>query len=296
MRALNSRNVASLLAILGCVASLPSAHAQSAQADATVETCAQAYTAGQEARLKGDRLQAIERFSVCSAASCPSVVVQDCSRWLREVQAELASVRFVAQDPKGARLSSVDVYLGDEMVTLGNDGTALVPPGKQEFRFEAPDYQPARVERSLAVGERDVVIVAVLTPVASSRPSEPTTHETEATVSEQPPKQASSGGVPVASIVLGSIGVVSLAVGTGFGLSARSKYHELESTCHSDCPAEEADVVSQRALIADIALATGAITLGAALFIYFQRDDSSSVAVGIAPGPGGAQGRLRASF
>jgi hypothetical protein len=270
------------------------AQAQSATGQPSVEACAQAYSAGQEERLKGNRLEAIERFAVCAAASCPGVVVQDCSRWLTEVQAELASVRFVIRDHGGQRLESVDVYLDNEAVTLGSDGTALVPPGKHEFRFEAPAHYPATVERSLRVGERDAVINVLLAPVTGPAPQDDAQARSSGA---QPGKdQPSGGGVPPASIIVGSLGVVALGVAVGFGVSAGSDYRALEKECAPDCTSGQASSVSRKTMIADVALVTGAVALGAALWIYFDRDDSRGVALGVAPTPTGPQGRLRASF
>jgi hypothetical protein len=296
-----------LLAALGCLAVPASAHAQSSS-DATVEVCVQAYTAGQEERLRGNRLKAIERLGVCSAPACPKVVVSDCKRWLREVQAELASVRFEARDEAGNEIPSLDVHLGEQKLTPGGDGWALVPPGQHEFRLVAPGFHPSTVHRSLGVGDREVVITVVLMPVSPPQASKPPARkppgaretsnsgETSASTETSTADESSSKGLPAASVVTGAVGVVSLGVALGFGISARSAYQDLEKNCAPDCSAARAETVSSKAMVADIALVTGTLALGAAIWIYIQSDESHDVAIGVAPGPRGTQAHLRTTF
>jgi len=282
---------------LSSAAGLPSAHAQSAPAaQSTVAACAQSYSAGQEERLRGNRLEAIEHFELCSASSCPDVVVRDCSRWLREVRAELASVRFVIRDPAGHRLDSAEVTMNDEALTLRSDGSALVPPGEHRFRFEAPGHHPTTIEHKLGVGERGVEMNVVLMPLRQRRQSPEPAQRERAPARAATEDGGSAGGVPVASIVAGSVGAIALGVGIGFGVSARSNYYKLERECAPNCSPAAAENVSRKAMIADVALATGVIAVGAAFWIYFAHDDSGDTAVGIGPGPDGSQARLRATF
>jgi hypothetical protein len=153
------------------------------------------------------------------------------------------------------------------------------------------------IERTLGVGEKNAAITVALEPVPPAAPQEgaPERATREPPTRDQP-ASSSDSGVPTASIVVGSVGVIALGVAVGFGVSAGSDYRALEKDCAPGCSSGQTEGVSRKARIADIARATGAVALGAALWIYFDRDDSRAVAIGISPTPTGPQGRLRASF
>jgi hypothetical protein len=211
----------------------------SARAEPAVDVgaCTKAYDAGQEERLAQHREEAIAHFNLCSNPSCPAVVVEDCSRWLREAQAEVAAE---SQPPAFAT----------------EEPTAVAVPE------EAPRPDPA------------------VTSHAAPLPRAP----------------AASEGVPTGSVVLGAVALVSFGVGAGFGISASSDYHRLEESCAPNCEDAKTRSVSRKLLVADIALVTGAVALGAAVWVYVARGEARTVSFGVVPAVDGAHGQLRATF
>src|SRR5580704_14253945 len=67
-------------------------------------SCIAADTDGQSLRLAGKLLQARKRLAVCSAASCPTIVRDDCVERIADLEAAQPTVVFTATNGEGRSL------------------------------------------------------------------------------------------------------------------------------------------------------------------------------------------------
>jgi hypothetical protein len=69
------------------------------------DPCLTAPVDGQKLHKAGKLVEARDRFAVCARNTCPGEIVQDCTRWSREIDEALPSVVMAAQDPEGGDLA-----------------------------------------------------------------------------------------------------------------------------------------------------------------------------------------------
>ena len=62
----------------------------------TPEECVAAYEGAQKHRNELRLVEAAQALSVCSAASCPELMVDECATWHEEVQRDTPTVRIAA--------------------------------------------------------------------------------------------------------------------------------------------------------------------------------------------------------
>lgn len=251
-----------------------------AMAEDRAQTCATAYAKGQDDRLAGRLFDARSAFLLCAQASCSPRIASDCARWAQEVEADLPTARVLVTDAAGRALTSVRVFV--DGVELGHEqwSTPIVlEAGPHLLRFESPGLEAAEAPIALRPTDRELLVRVTLR--APAPPPEP--HRAPA-----------RREIPVASIVLAGVGAVALGTTAYFGLSARSRYHQLEDTCAPRCTRDAADAVSDRALVADIALVTSLAAFGAAAWIHWSQSPRTALAV--TPRVGGGSAALRLTF
>ena len=79
-----------------------------------------------------------ERLLVCTAASCPGEIRDECGRRMGELTAAMPSVVFDVKDAQGGDLTAVRVSVdGALLVDHLGAGAVEVDPGEHTFRFEA---------------------------------------------------------------------------------------------------------------------------------------------------------------
>jgi hypothetical protein len=262
------------------------------RAEEEVEACSNAYTFGQEERLAGHLYSAQKQFDLCANPSCPRAIVSDCERWTREVVSDLPTVLIRTTTASGQAVPRLKVTVDGAAVSPSQ----LVNPfvldaGQHVLRFEAPGYEPLEIEPSLRARDHEVLISAVLRPialVASPSPQLPSPHQ----------PSAPSAGLPVAALTFAGVGVVALGTSIFFGVSAKNKYDDLKASCAPDCETSQAYAVHTKAVISDVALATSITAFGAAAYFYFSREPekAGTTALGVEPVLDGARARLRVSF
>jgi hypothetical protein len=118
--------------------------------------------------------------------------------------------------------------------------------------------------------------------------------------SERAPNRDSGSGhaLPAAAIAFAGVGVVALGSSLVFGLSAKSKYDNLKTTCAPTCAESQVDSVHTKAVVSDVALATSALAFGMAAYFYFsaEPEKAGATALAVEPSLNGARARLRVSF
>jgi hypothetical protein len=223
----------------------------SARGDSQTNACIAAHADGQVLQNNHQLMAARERFLTCSAEGCPNLVRNDCVQFSQQVDASLPSVVLAAVTAGEHDVSGVAVTLDGKPWVSQVDGRMLpLDPGQHRLTFRAPDGRSREYFVVAREGEKARRVVARFdTGVALPEPADRTT----------------TSGVPTASYVFGGVGVLALASFGYFALRGRST-----QSCAPRCTSEEVDRLHSQYLTADISLAVGLVSLGAATYFFFD--------------------------
>ena len=257
-------------------------------AEPTKQECVAANENAQDLRRAGKLRDARTQLAVCTAGSCPAAVREDCARRLREVENALPSVVFVAKDRNGRDLSAVRVTMDGEPLVEKLDGTGIaIDPGEHRFAFAAVGLRPATSTIVVREGDSDRPLRIVLES-AAPRPAPVET-----------PAAGSDGGARRAlGATLAILGVGGVAVGSVFGLLAKSTYDNARSECPtgvlSQCPVQatqataDKDSADGQAVVSTVAFIGGGVLLATGAILFFTAPKAGgAVTVGAAVGGGG---------
>jgi hypothetical protein len=251
--------------------------------------CITAFEEAQMKRATSRLVEAQQHLLECSRPTCGSALMIECTQMYTEVERALPSVVLSAKaEGSHVDLSAVEVLINGRPFAVSLDGRPIpVNPGEYELTFNAPGY--AALKRRIVIGTGDkyrqisVVIPAAqpASPVAVLAPSAPA------------PAPRAATGVPVASYVLGGVGVAGLGTFAVLRIVANSDFDTLKEGCASQgCPDSDISRLRQKYLFSHIALGTGvAAAAGAVLWYVLERGESPSseqgVTVGFEPVRGG---------
>lgn len=287
--------VTTLAASLAGATSQPgTAHAQDA-----AEKCSSAYEDAQRQRLKGEFIEAARAAQVCSQAECNSLIVQECIRLYEQLQQDTPSMVFSAHNGKGEELFDVKVQVDGQLVTERLDGRPIeLNPGPHTFHFEAEGLPPVEAKHTARVGDRNRLLEIVLgKPEPQQTKPEPQPISTPVAPPPEPPKKKAT--IPVASWVLGGVGVLGLAGFGYFRLAATKDYNDYGRTCSPRCNPDDVDKIHSKFQLSYVSLGVGAAALGgAALLFVVTRDKQGSPdsQVGLVPTYDGAKAQWQAHF
>jgi hypothetical protein len=227
-------------------------------------TCASAFEETQRLRNASRYLDANLEVLKCSNPDCGAVLSEECGRLHSELQAATPSVVFAARDKRGNELSNVTVRIDQESTAIPLDGKPVViDPGSHIFSFWAAGHEAHSQQVVILTGEHFRAISVVLDP-ANAKGSDSGSNLSSSTV-EQP----SSRPPPVASYVLGGVGLIGLSAAVVLRISGANDFDELSETCKPTCSTSAVDDVRRKYLFSNIALAVGAAASVAAVAIYF---------------------------
>ena len=213
--------------------------------------CVAIYEDALEKKKSGALTQAHTRFAECTKPSCPGPVREECAGQARRLAQVIPTVVPAAKTSSGRELVEVRVLADGKLLTerLSGRGHRL-DPGPHTFRFEAAELPPVEVSVVLAEGERLRRIEAVFDAGTTAAGAQP---------------------IPLATWILGGVGVAGLIGFTYFGLSGLSQESDLESqNCEPRCSTDATDDIERTYLFADISLAIGVAALGGATYVYFS--------------------------
>jgi hypothetical protein len=108
-------------------------------ADPTMSECLSANESA--IKLRGDHKlrQARDQALTCSASTCPGEVRETCQLRVRDLNAAIPTIVFLAKDAAGQDIVAVKVLMDGEPIGDRLDGTAIaVDPGQHKFSFGAP--------------------------------------------------------------------------------------------------------------------------------------------------------------
>jgi hypothetical protein len=255
-------------ALLGAVV-LVSASASAQEAPAALNAASE-LAAAPKAECVGqlDRAQSLQTarklrdarasYVSCSAVTCPELVREDCSKSLVELDAATPSIVFSARTD-GHDVTDARVLLDGEAVASALDGHAVtLDPGAHVVRFERAGAGVSEVRLVAREGEKNRAVSAAF---VSSTPLSP----------EKP--KVESGRFPLLPAVLGGTGLLALGGSFYVRLSADSQADHLRSSCAPSCDQSSRDALSDKLVVANVALGVGIgfIALAAATWLFDPR-------------------------
>jgi len=214
-----------------------------------------------------------------------------------QLQKELALVT-IDVELEARKIAGLQVRCGPVPVDISL-GTITVPvdPGEVTVEASAPGYLPWKRQLNVDAKGRGTVSIPVLTSDGSSpapAPSPTALGVAPAAVSAEPapggtPPATSStadsegSSVPVASIVLGSVGIVGLGVGSYFGVKAMNDADDANELCpDGKCTSQRGeDLMSDArtsATVSNIAFGVGVAALVTGVVLYFAAPDADETA------------------
>jgi hypothetical protein len=261
------------LAAVGLLAAASSLATPSRAADKV--RCTAAYEQAQELR-RQDKLSAARSQLMICEQTCPRMLTADCTRWRKEVEVLMPTVRLRASDGQGHPVDARVMIDGALLLGKLVDEPVPVDSGDHTFRFEGASGLSTEVHVSLHGGEKGQEIEGVLAPPAPA------------------PAAASAPGtippIPTPSWILAAVGGVGLGLGAVLSIKGHLDASHLQSTCAPACaPADVASIATQY----DVAWAgagIGVAALAAAVVLWgpWQRGAPARGGLYVAPTLGGA--------
>jgi hypothetical protein len=184
--------------------------------------CLDAVSKGQPLRDAHQLVEARDQFQICARAECPARLRTDCASWLSDIERTVPTVVLSAKDGAGRDVADVKVTVDYKPFVDRLDGHAIaVDPGMRTFRFLRSDGSVVTEQALIKEGEKARNVSVVLLGGASSDGSRvPVSHEAGGVTPDAP---TPGGTARAVGLVLGVVGVVTLAVGFGVALDAKSK-------------------------------------------------------------------------
>jgi hypothetical protein len=254
-----------------------------AQPKVTAQQCNSAYESAQVSR-KARKLRAARQdLLLCSQSQCPGPIAADCGPWLREVESALPSVVVVARDASGADVTALKVSVDGAVLASHLTGEPIdVDPGEHTFVFE-PEHG-AKVEQKLLVnvGEKHrIVQVAVRSEPPAPLPPGPVP------IKDTPhPADEERHGSFVPGIVVGVVGVASLAASLGLYFNAKSAADGLRATCAPNCNPSDVDALRTKGIASDVTFGVGVAGIGTGvLLMILLRPQPAKVTTGFRAWP-----------
>ena len=149
---------------------LPSARAAESTKDPK-QVCLDASERGQNERDEGTYRAARESFLACARPSCPRVVLDSCTQWLRELEESAPTLVLGAKDEHGNDLTDVRALFDGNRFADVLDGKPLVADtGEHVLRFERDGYESVEQRLVVRAGERARLITVTMVPVPPPAP------------------------------------------------------------------------------------------------------------------------------
>lgn len=291
-----------------------------AEADAAKDQCVDANAKAQDLRREGKFSAAREQLRQCTAASCPAMVRNDCTKRLDELENAQPTIAFEAKDASGSDVSAVKVTVDGQPLADNLDGTALqVDRGSHVFTFTVAGSPP--VTRTFVLtegdkGRREKIVLggAAPTPVPPPAAPERIGPSPAALAGASPaatPEPVSTGGTGgtegmgaqrILGLVGAGIGVAGIAVGSVFGAMAFSEKSQQTTDCgsagcgnsgHALALSANSTGMTDSTISTASFIAGGALLVGGAILFFtggHSTDKSAPSAMILVPSvaPGGA--------
>jgi hypothetical protein len=214
---------------------------------------------------------------------------------------------------KDTTTPGIEIQRDGVAVTQAEWGVAIpVDPGQHVVAASAPGKKRWEAKVNIAAGAptttvevaalEDAPVVAPSTVAPAPAPA-PTVPPLLPPPSEQPHDSSAGGSQRTLGAIVGGVGILGLAVGTAFVLSAKSKYDSSLNDCVQGTPnvcnpagVSERNSARTSGDIASVAFGVGLVAVASGVVLWFTAPSGRSDAarVGFVPTPGGAL--LRGEF
>jgi hypothetical protein len=274
------------------------------------QACIAAAEQGQSQRDDGQYREARASFLACAQDSCPKVVMQSCTKWLRELDESAPSIVLSAKDSHGEDLTDVKVTFDGAPFATELDGKPIeADTGEHVLRFEREGSNPVEVKLLLRAGEKARVVSVVLRSAGAGTETPP------------PPPEPVMSAHHVTSGVLFIGGLAAAGVGTYFLLKSIDDGHRADgirgappisgsrNACQSTAPASQSACTSLNGAVQSqhddqkiamgLYIGGGALVLGAVItWLAWPRAGSAEPqpTAAIVPIPGGAAASFSGTF
>lgn len=250
-------------------ASEPSADTTGSSEHPDTAACLAAHVKAQSLKKDTRFKEAQEQLLICSSASCPGPVIEDCGEWIGELDRRTPSLAFsVTLD--GVESQEARVTLNGVLVT-DREGITKVDPGRHVVRVELAPFEP----REQVVFARDGGGTQVVDFKFESEKSSPDVME-----SYSSPPESTTRPTPVIVYPLLGLSAAGFAGFGVFGLIGNQRKAELEKECEPSCSDKQLQPMKNAYLIGDISLAVGAASLLSAAIVYLARPERATAAPG----------------
>lgn len=239
------------------------------------DDCAQAFENAQKLRKDGKLKAAAEASIACSQPSCPTFIAKECTNVYSEVQSSLPSFTVRATEGRDKLITDVAVYLDGELLTKTIDGRAVpVDPGVHDFRFVSKDKPEQSLKVLVAEGEKNKIVSVDFAPPETK--SETPNLSIAAPVAPADVPKEHKQGPPLASYVLGGIGVVAIGAGVVFRLVADKDYDDAERSCSPGCSKSTTDSIDLKYNLSIASFAVGGAAVASAAVVWLVKGSGSS--------------------
>jgi hypothetical protein len=184
--------------------------APSDKSDKDKKACLDAAERGQSLRDDGKYLDARESFLSCARDVCPRILVQSCTRWLRDLDQDAPTIVLGAKNEEGKDVIDVKVSVdGESFATVLDGKPLLADSGRHVLRFERDGSIPVEQEVVLRAGEKARLVSVVLrsvNPPATTPGPTTTTDSMAAEAKPAPPEPLfSPRHVTAGALALGAV-------------------------------------------------------------------------------------------
>jgi hypothetical protein len=177
----------------------------------------------------------------------------------------------------------------DKLATKLEGKSVPVDPGKRIFRFEREGAPPIEQEVVIKQGEKNRKVAV------SWKAAAPSTDG---------PTEGGDVSISPGTWVLGGIGLAGLTVFGVLGGLALSEKSDAEETCAPSCADSVVDSIRAKLIVADVSLAVGVASLGAAVVLgvlsamdgQAEASPKAALRLDLAPAEGGAIGVVSGTF
>jgi hypothetical protein len=206
-----------------------------AEASDQKQACLAAADSGQSLRDDGHYSTARDQFLTCARDTCPKIVHDQCTEWLRQLDDAMPTVVFAAKDGHGNDVSGARVFSGSKLVTGNLDGKPVaLDPGPYDIRFERDGGQPVTVHVVLRSGEKNREVTATFPGEGQPGTTPEGTEPAPAPPGEPLAESSFWNGRNVTSLTLLAAGAVAGGLGVFFGLQSQSENDQAQTIFKKD--------------------------------------------------------------
>jgi hypothetical protein len=266
--------------------------------DDAKQACIAAAERGQAQRDDGKYRSARQAFLACAENTCPRVVEQSCTKWLRELDESTPTVVLGAKDDHGTDLTDVTVTLdGEPFATVLDGKPVAIDTGPHVLRFQKEGSSPVEQKLVVRAGERARVVSVTLAPENAGESTVKPLEQGEKSSSPEPilsPRHVTAGAFVMGAIAAGGTGLAFLLQSNNSSSKASQLRSQLgsQSACTGDvlptsCAALNDAVNSQHS---DMNVATGlfvgaGVLLAGAVTTWFVWPKTSAESPSAEPRP-----------